>query len=170
MESRDAHAEPPPDARRSALMSRVRGRHTSPEMVVRKALHRHGYRYRLHDKRLPGKPDLVLPRLRVVILVHGCFWHRHHGCRAASTPKTRSSFWEEKFARNVERKGLSRSASGSNLSRHFGQFVDVPRGQRDCCSGFCQFQCASASNSLRCSSNQCNATSENAHEPPYVEC
>ena len=103
MESRDAHAEPPPDARRSALMSRVRGRHTSPEMVVRKALHRHGYRYRLHDKRLPGKPDLVLPRLRVVILVHGCFWHRHHGCRAASTPKTRTSFWEEKFARNVER-------------------------------------------------------------------
>jgi DNA mismatch endonuclease (patch repair protein) len=84
-------------------MRRVKGRHTSPELVVRKALHAHGFRYRLHDKLLPGTPDLVFPRLRAVILVHGCFWHRHPGCRAASTPKTRTDFWEAKFKRNVER-------------------------------------------------------------------
>jgi DNA mismatch endonuclease (patch repair protein) len=71
--------------------------------MVRRALHARGYRYRLHDKKLPGTPDLVFPKLQAVVLIHGCFWHRHPGCRAASTPKTRTAFWEEKFARNVER-------------------------------------------------------------------
>jgi DNA mismatch endonuclease, patch repair protein len=89
--------------RRSALMSRVRSRNTGPEMAVRKISHRLGYRFRLHRTDLPGTPDLVFPRLKSVILVHGCFWHRHVNCPKASTPKTRISFWTSKFARNVER-------------------------------------------------------------------
>lgn len=84
-------------------MRNVRGKNTTPELVVRSALHRAGYRFRLHRKDLPGRPDIVLPRLRTVVFVHGCFWHRHHGCRAASQPSTRRSFWSEKFARNMER-------------------------------------------------------------------
>lgn len=91
-----------PDAR-SRLMSRVRGKDTAPEMVVRRLVHALGYRFRLHRKDLPGSPDLVFPGRRVVVFVHGCFWHRHEGCRLASTPKSNEAFWEAKFGRNVER-------------------------------------------------------------------
>ncbi|SDI55501.1 MULTISPECIES: very short patch repair endonuclease [Bradyrhizobium] len=89
--------------RRSALMAKVRSQHTGPERAVRAISHRLGYRFRLHKKELPGTPDLVFPRLRSVILVHGCFWHRHSNCRKASMPKTRIEFWKAKFERNVSR-------------------------------------------------------------------
>lgn len=95
--------DPPVTPERSALMRKVRGKHSTPEMIVRSALHRAGFRFRLHVKDLPGSPDVVLPSRRAAIFVHGCFWHRHPGCRAASTPKTRTAFWEEKFTRNVAR-------------------------------------------------------------------
>ena len=88
---------------RSRMMAGIRGRDTSPEMKVRRMLHRHGFRYRLHKKDLPGKPDLVLPRYRLCIFVHGCFWHRHQNCKYATSPKTRTSFWQDKFAQNVSR-------------------------------------------------------------------
>lgn len=90
-------------ATRSRMMSGIRGKNTAPEMLVRRFLHARGYRYRLHRKDLPGKPDLVLPRLKVCIFVHGCFWHRHPGCAYATTPKTRPEFWKEKFQKNVMR-------------------------------------------------------------------
>ena len=101
-----ADLNPEVDPARSALMSRVRGKDTKPEIKVRRLLHRLGYRFRLHRKDLPGSPDIVLPRLRTVVFVHGCFWHRHPGCKMASTPKTRTDFWQAKFARNVERDAL----------------------------------------------------------------
>jgi len=91
-----------PDTR-SRMMSAIRGKDTAPEMIVRRFLHRRGYRYRIHRSDLPGKPDLVLPRLKVCIFVHGCFWHRHPGCAFAATPKTRPEFWNEKFQKNVMR-------------------------------------------------------------------
>lgn len=81
-------------------MSGIRGRDTRPEMQVRKGLHATGFRYRLHDRNLPGKPDIVLPKYRAVIFVHGCFWHGH-GCRLFRWPKTREEFWREKIGRNV---------------------------------------------------------------------
>lgn len=84
-------------------MSRIKGENTKPERVVRSFLHRQGYRFRLHRRDLPGNPDVVLPKHKTVIFVHGCFWHRHEGCRFAYTPKTRRDFWEEKFRTNVER-------------------------------------------------------------------
>jgi DNA mismatch endonuclease, patch repair protein len=84
-------------------MAKVRGADTRPEMAVRKLAHRLGYRFRLHVRGLPGTPDLVFPGKRKVIFVHGCFWHRHEGCRKTTTPKTRSEFWNTKFDRNVER-------------------------------------------------------------------
>lgn len=84
-------------------MSRVRGKNTSPEMRVRRAAHALGLRFRLHRKDLPGKPDLVFPKHRLAIFVHGCFWHRHEGCSKASMPKTRLEFWQAKFDANVER-------------------------------------------------------------------
>lgn len=89
--------------RRSWLMSRVRGENTTPELTVRKYLHALGFRYRLHVKELPGKPDIVLPKYRTVVFVHGCFWHRHRGCRYASMPKSNVEFWIEKFKLNVAR-------------------------------------------------------------------
>lgn len=89
-------------------MSRIRGKNTEPERIVRSALHRAGFRFRLHVKDLPGKPDIVLPKYRTVIFVHGCFWHRHPGCRYAYTPKTRVSFWKRKFAENVRNDRLAR--------------------------------------------------------------
>ena len=88
---------------RSWNMSRIRGRNTTPELKVRSALHRAGFRFRLHRRDLPGTPDIVLPRFRTVIFVHGCFWHRHEGCKFAYIPKSRIEFWEEKFSRNMER-------------------------------------------------------------------
>jgi len=84
-------------------MSRIRGADTKPEVRVRSLLHRLGYRFRLHRKDLPGKPDIVLPKYGTVIFVHGCFWHRHPGCPYAYTPKSRVDFWKKKFRRNVER-------------------------------------------------------------------
>ena len=90
-------------AKRSEIMSKVRGRDTKPEMRVRRRLHALGYRYRLQAKELPGRPDIVFRPRRKAIFVHGCFWHRHEGCRYASTPKTRTEFWEEKFRQNIER-------------------------------------------------------------------
>lgn len=89
-------------------MSRIRGKNTEPERIVRSALHRAGFRFRLHVKDLPGKPDIVLPKYRTVIFVHGCFWHRHPGCRYAYTPKTRVPFWKRKFAENVRNDRLAR--------------------------------------------------------------
>lgn len=89
--------------RRSWLMSRVRGENTTPELTVRKYLHALGFRYRLHVKELPGKPDIVLPKYRTAVFVHGCFWHRHRGCRYASMPKSNVKFWIEKFKLNVAR-------------------------------------------------------------------
>lgn len=91
-----------PDAR-SRLMSRIRSSDTKPEMVVRRYLHGLGYRYRLHAPDLPGRPDLVFRNRKVVIFVHGCYWHRHDNCELAYSPKTRTDFWEEKFAENVAR-------------------------------------------------------------------
>jgi DNA mismatch endonuclease (patch repair protein) len=84
-------------------MSRIRGRDTKPEMALRKVLHGLGLRYRLHAANLPGKPDLVFPRFRTVVFVHGCFWHRHSGCKIATTPKSNTDFWVAKFERNVAR-------------------------------------------------------------------
>ncbi|WP_083233320.1 very short patch repair endonuclease [Planctopirus hydrillae] len=88
---------------RSWNMSRIRNRDTKPELIVRSLLHRMGYRFRLHRKDLPGKPDIVLPKYRTVIFVHGCFWHRHHNCRYASTPQSHTAFWNAKFATTIER-------------------------------------------------------------------
>ena len=88
---------------RSWNMSRIRSANTKPEIRVRSMLHQMGYRFRLHRKDLPGKPDIVLPKYETVIFVHGCFWHRHPNCQFAYTPKSRVDFWKKKFARNVER-------------------------------------------------------------------
>jgi DNA mismatch endonuclease (patch repair protein) len=88
---------------RSEMMSRIGARDTAPEMAIRKTLHRAGYRFSLHRKDLPGRPDLVLPKHRTVIFVHGCFWHGHEGCRDFRIPKTNVAFWREKIGRNVER-------------------------------------------------------------------
>jgi DNA mismatch endonuclease, patch repair protein len=89
-------------AARSALMATIRGRDTGPELAVRRALRSLGVGYRLHVKGLPGRPDIVMKGRRAIIFVHGCFWHRH-GCRAASTPKSRQDYWQPKFAANVAR-------------------------------------------------------------------
>lgn len=84
-------------------MSRIKGRDTGPELRLRSLLHRAGFRFRLHANDLPGKPDIVLPKYRTAIFVHGCFWHRHEGCRNATSPSTRTEFWQEKFHGTVER-------------------------------------------------------------------
>lgn len=89
--------------RRSEMMAGIRGRDTAPERAVRRVAHRMGLRFRLHRKDLPGRPDLVFPRHRLAVFVHGCFWHRHEGCRYAYTPKSRVAFWTRKFAGNVAR-------------------------------------------------------------------
>ena len=88
---------------RSRNMSAIKSKNTKPEIKVRKVLHSMGYRFRLHRKDLPGSPDIVLPKYKTVIFVHGCFWHRHENCKYASTPKTRKEFWENKFKANVKR-------------------------------------------------------------------
>lgn len=89
--------------RRSYMMSRIRARDTTPELVVRRIAHSLGLRFRLHRKDLPGRPDLVFPKYRLVVFVHGCFWHRHQNCKLAYVPKSRVTFWTEKFAENVAR-------------------------------------------------------------------
>ena len=89
--------------RRSEIMARIQGRDTAPEMIVRRTAHRLGFRFRLYRKDLPGRPDLVFPRYRAAVFVHGCFWHRHDSCRFAYTPGSRVRFWTEKFRQNVAR-------------------------------------------------------------------
>ena len=87
---------------RSALMARIRGVDTKPELFVRRALHGQGYRFRLHGRGLPGKPDIVFKKRKRAVFVHGCFWHRH-GCKRTTHPKSRRDYWQDKFAKNVAR-------------------------------------------------------------------
>ena len=93
---------------RSRNMSAIKSKNTKPEIAVRKVLHSMGYRFRLHGKDLPGSPDIVLPKYRTVIFVHGCFWHRHKDCKYATTPKTRKEFWERSEERRVGKECRSR--------------------------------------------------------------
>lgn len=92
------------DARtRSRMMAAIRSRNTAPEILVRQYLHATGLRFRLHDRRLPGTPDICLPKYQTAVFVHGCFWHRHPACRFATTPSSRENFWTQKFSANVAR-------------------------------------------------------------------
>jgi DNA mismatch endonuclease (patch repair protein) len=86
---------------RSYNMSKIKGKNSKPEIIVRKFLHSKGFRFRIHDKRLPGKPDIVLPKYKTVIFVHGCFWHGHKGCKYFVTPKTRTEWWLNKINGNI---------------------------------------------------------------------
>jgi DNA mismatch endonuclease, patch repair protein len=88
---------------RSRMMSGIRGKNTKPELALRRALHARGFRFRLHSSKVHGQPDLVLPKHRAVVFVHGCFWHRHEGCRYTTSPSTRPEFWQAKFEANVAR-------------------------------------------------------------------
>ena len=99
---------------RSWNMSRIKGKDTKIEVMVRQYLFQRGFRFRKNDKRYPGKPDVVLPKYKTVIFVHGCFWHRHEGCKLTTTPKTRTEFWEEKFKKNVE-----------NDKKHYAQLKEL---------------------------------------------
>ena len=106
------------EERRSWNMSRIKGKDTKPELVVRSTLHKMGYRFRLHKKELPGKPDIVLPKYKTVIFVHGCFWHRHKGCKFAYKPKSRVDFWNAKFDETIARDKRNRKqleAKGWNI-------------------------------------------------------
>jgi DNA mismatch endonuclease (patch repair protein) len=85
------------------MMAGIKGKSTKPELAVRRMAHQLGYRFRLHSKDLPGSPDLVFPRLKLAVFVHGCFWHRHEACRYAYSPKTNVEFWDRKFKNNVLR-------------------------------------------------------------------
>ena len=123
-------------AQRSRIMAKVKSRDTKPEMVVRRWLHAHGFRFRLHDKKMPGKPDVKLTKHRTVIFVHGCFWHRHPGCKRATTPASRVDYWTAKFQRNVERDARNRdtlAALGWNVVTLWeceiasGRFADILR-------------------------------------------
>jgi DNA mismatch endonuclease (patch repair protein) len=110
-----SHRRPSPemlstDPVRSRIMGAIRQKNTRPETMVRQVLHGLGLRFRLHGKNLPGTPDIVLPKHKCVVFVHGCFWHRHGGCVKTTMPKTRVEFWREKFDRNVERDRLNAGA------------------------------------------------------------
>jgi DNA mismatch endonuclease (patch repair protein) len=107
-------------------MSRIGPKDTKPELEIRRLLFRQGLRFRLNDKRLPGTPDVVLRRYWVALFVHGCFWHRHRGCRFAYSPKTNVRFWNEKFAKNVER-DLRNARELRTLVRVHGG-IDTDRG------------------------------------------
>lgn len=102
---------------RSRNMAAIRSKNTKPELYLRKLLFANGFRYRLYSKRIPGKPDLWLAKYRTAIFVHGCFWHRHQGCRYASTPKNNSDFWQAKFNRNIERDQLAQKQILKNGQR-----------------------------------------------------
>lgn len=91
------------EEKRSWNMSQIRGKDTVPELKLRSWLHQNGYRFRLHEKKLPGKPDIVLAKYKMVVFVHGCFWHRHPDCKYAYNPKSRIEFWNRKFESNVVR-------------------------------------------------------------------
>lgn len=93
----------PTTAQRSRMMASIRGKNTGPELKLRHALFAVGFRYRLHRRDLPGTPDMVFPRYRAVLFVHGCFWHRHEGCRYTTTPRSNGEFWRLKFEGNVSR-------------------------------------------------------------------
>ncbi|MFJ4344465.1 very short patch repair endonuclease [Pseudomonas sp. NPDC089401] len=93
---------------RSRNMASIKNKNTKPEIVIRKLLHKHGFRFRIHDSKLPGRPDIVLAKYRVCILVNGCFWHRHLNCKYATSPKTRVEFWENKFRNNVIRDNINK--------------------------------------------------------------
>jgi len=95
---------------RSRMMASIKGKDTKPELVVRSFLHRAGFRFSLHRKDLPGRPDIVLPKYRTVVFVHGCFWHRHSGCPFATTPMKNAGFWRTKFRENTARDIRNRSA------------------------------------------------------------
>ncbi len=95
----DVHSQ----KQRSFNMSRIKGKNTKPELAVRSFLHRRGFRFRLHQKNLPGKPDIVLAKYKTVIFVNGCFWHQHEGCPNAMVPETHRQWWLEKFKKNKER-------------------------------------------------------------------
>lgn len=95
---------------RSRMMSGIRGKNTKPELALRRPLHALGFRYRIHAKGIPSKPDIVLPKYRAVIFLHGCFWHRHEDCRYATVPATRPEFWAAKFDANVARDAAVQSA------------------------------------------------------------
>src|SRR4051812_2648817 len=99
-------ADPTPARRRN--MAAIRGKDTVPERLLRSALFAKGLRFRLHSQKLPGSPDLVFPRFKAVVFVHGCFWHRHRGCRFTAVPKSNAQFWDDKFAANLRRDDLAR--------------------------------------------------------------
>src|SRR4051812_22389850 len=99
-------ADPFTPAQRSAFMSRVGSKHTRPELVVRRLLHSQGYRFRLHEKSLPGQPDIVFTKRKTAVFVHGCFWHMHTGCKGSRVPKTRAAYWRTKLEGNRERDRL----------------------------------------------------------------
>ena len=101
---------PPISPERRRNMAAVRNANTKPEIRARQCLHAAGYRFRLHRRDLPGTPDIVMPGRRLVIFVHGCFWHRHQGCSRSTTPKTRAAFWQAKFEANILRDKAVRSA------------------------------------------------------------
>lgn len=90
-------------ATRSRIMAQIRSKDTAPEILVRRFLHAKGYRFRLHDRRLPGRPDLVLRRFNVVVEVRGCFWHSHQGCKYATRPRSNTAFWDAKLSANRKR-------------------------------------------------------------------
>ncbi len=94
----------------SYRMSRIRSTNTRPERLVRSYLHRHGFRFRIHDRRLRGRPDIVLPKYGAVVMVHGCFWHQHPQCRNSQTPKDKTGYWRRKLARNVARDAENEAA------------------------------------------------------------
>ncbi|WP_240421974.1 very short patch repair endonuclease [Paenibacillus periandrae] len=89
--------------KRSQIMSKVKSKNTTPELIVRRLLHKMGYRFRLHRTDLPGKPDIVLPKHKKVIFVNGCFWHGHNNCKKSQLPETNKEFWEDKISRNIKR-------------------------------------------------------------------
>jgi len=89
--------------KRSQIMSKIKGKDTKPEKVVRSLLHQMGYRFRLHRRDLPGNPDIVLPKYKKAIFVHGCFWHGHDGCPRSKRPNTNKKFWNEKLSKNIKR-------------------------------------------------------------------
>jgi len=93
--------------KRSAVMANIRGKNTKPEILLRSYLFKSGFRFRIHPKELPGKPDIVLPKYKTAIFVHGCFWHYHQGCREGRVPNTNSKFWLDKLSKNVERDAKS---------------------------------------------------------------
>jgi len=107
----DVHSK----ATRSYNMSRIRSKDTKPEMLVRRFLHKNGFRYRLHVKDLPGKPDIVLPKYKTVIFIHGCFWHGHEGCKYYVVPKTRTEWWLNKIGTNI-----SNDNNAENLLKNAG--------------------------------------------------